>query len=101
MQKETFIGQPRLLTYVNSEKTMNIAYIRKRLASADIFPTEINEVSKNVISIDLTGDWKHTHNYCDYLMAKMRYRLIKEEVQPSCEDWYTSTHFYIKSLMKR
>ncbi len=48
------------------------------------------------ISIDIEGDWKHDHLFCDHLMGSIGYVKVSEDVQESDEDFYESCHIYRK-----
>ena len=47
------------------------------------------------INIDIDGDWKHDHGFCDNLMESLGYRKIDEFLlEPSEDDWYNARHIY-------
>ncbi len=47
------------------------------------------------IHIDIDGDWKHDHRFCDNLMESLGYTKIDEFLlEPSEDDWYSARHIY-------
>ena len=49
-----------------------------------------------VFYITIDGDWKHDHQYIDYLMEGINlHRLGEQDVEENGDDWYKSTHIYI------
>ena len=58
---------------------------------------EIDETDDFIIVHILWGDWKHEHAYCDYLMEKKGYKLVREKVtEQNGSDCYSSAHLYLK-----
>lgn len=50
------------------------------------------------ILIDIDGDWKHDHIFCDHLMASLGYKCEKEFLLEESEsDWYNARHIYAKN----
>ena len=53
---------------------------------------------------DVEGDYKHTHQYLNYLLEQKGFSLDEEEVANSdseeISDWYTSTHYYVPKKEK-
>ena len=44
------------------------------------------------------GDWKHDHGFADYLMQKMGYTLLSEQItEEDGSDCYSSIHIYKKN----
>lgn len=49
------------------------------------------------IYIDVDGDWKHDHIFCDNLMASLGYKKENEYLlEPSDDDCYNARHIYSK-----
>lgn len=57
---------------------------------------EISNLNTMEITITIEwGDWKHEHQYADYIMAKHCFTLIKEDVtEKNGDDSYSSIHYY-------
>lgn len=57
---------------------------------------EISDLNTMEIAITIEwGDWKHEHQYADYIMAKHGFTLIKEDVtEENGDDSYSSIHYY-------
>lgn len=68
--------------------------IEKTLFEKNVYG-EIYQNEKYIcISIE-HGDWKHEHLRCDYLMNKLGYQLIDEQVTfEDGSDNYSSIHIY-------
>lgn len=70
------------------------------LAENDInVPDSFNTkcINRNLIAIEIEGDWKHSHLYADSLLReKYNLECIGEIVVPddNVSDWYTSIHYY-------
>lgn len=49
-----------------------------------------------IISIEINGDWKHSHIWGDILMGYLGYKKVNEEViEENGDDWYGSIHRYV------
>lgn len=50
-----------------------------------------------VVAIQVNGDWKHSHGWCNVLMGYLGYELKAEQVtEENGSDWYESIHYYKK-----
>ena len=67
--------------------------VLKELGDRGINPIQCSQL-ENLVMLELEGDWKHTHKYCDEIMSSLGYDIIKETAKPSSEDWYSSWHLY-------
>ena len=69
-----------------------------------IFEDVYLDEKKRLVIEDVEGDWKHTHQYLDYLLEQKGFSLDEEEVYHSdseeISDWYTSTHYYVPQKEK-
>lgn len=76
---------------------MNENKLRKLFADANINYDEIQFVDDLAV-VDVDGDWKHSHLYCDYLMEKhLGYKLLYSEVtEEDGSDWYRADRVYKK-----
>lgn len=56
-----------------------------------VYPNDFNMVDVNIE----WGDWRHDHEYCDYLMKQRGWELDSESVSDEDgSDCYSSTHTY-------
>lgn len=51
------------------------------------------------IHIYLSGDWKHEHLRCKWLMTEIGYSQLYQKDEPSDDDYYTSEHVYRKGAV--
>lgn len=60
---------------------------------------EVMEHANGAVSIEIErGDWKHEHDYCDFLMRGLGYEKTDEQItEETGEDYYSSIHFYEKA----
>ena len=69
-----------------------------------IFEDVYLDEKKRLVIEDVEGDWKHTHQYLDYLLEQKGFSLDEEQVYHSdseeISDWYTSTHYYVPKKEK-
>lgn len=78
---------------------MNEDKIRELFFDAGLNYDEINYINGGMIAtLEVRGDWKHSHLYCDYLMSKhLGYKFVTEKVTESDgSDWYTAIRIYMK-----
>lgn len=54
--------------------------------------------TESIVAITIEwGDWKHDHDYVDYLMGELGYEKLGErETETDGSDCYSSIHFYAK-----
>lgn len=71
--------------------------INQTLKDHDIWH-ESGLAAKNAVAITIEwGDWKHDHGFVDYLMKKMGYILVCEQItEEDGSDCYSSIHIYKK-----
>ena len=51
---------------------------------------------KIIVSVEINGDWKHEHGWCDVLMGYLGYKKVNEEViEENGSDRYSSIHRYV------
>ncbi len=53
--------------------------------------------SEGIIVVNIRGDWKHDHAFCDTLMGSLGYSLEKEIRDDYGSDFYSSQHIYVKT----
>lgn len=73
--------------------------IRNLFFEAGLNYDEINYLNDgNIAALEVRGDWKHSHLYCDYLMERhLGYKFVSSKVTESDgSDWYTAIRIYVK-----
>ena len=68
--------------------------------NSDIGILEPCQITGNFLSVKVTGDWRHTHRYCDEIVTQFAstngYSVDAiEDGASHDEDWYTSLHSYV------
>ena len=72
--------------------------IQKALDDNEVYVSEIHETVKSVSLVINWGDWKHSHQAADEVMAELGYVLDDEIVlEENGSDCYSSEHFYSKT----
>lgn len=49
----------------------------------------------NLITVYISGDWKHDHLRLKFLLQENGFLQVNEVAEPSDEDYYTSTHYFV------
>lgn len=71
--------------------------IDRYLKDNRLFPEEVYVDGETCI-IDIDGDWKHDHGWCNVLMGYLGYTLGDEIVtEDTGSDWYGSRHYFYKN----
>ena len=71
--------------------------INEKLANEQIFANVYPTQLKNVVCVNIDGDWKHDHAYAKYLIEQMfpncviRTTIVNEDGS----DWYEADHYVI------
>lgn len=78
---------------------MTIEELQKLLREKNIFG-ELEEISDKYITLQIDwGDWKHDHNYADYIMSEFGYYLIGKKItEEDGSDCYSALHYYTCSI---
>lgn len=58
---------------------------------------EIADINDLTVEIKIEGDWKHDHGLCRHIMDGLGYLQVGEVAEESDDDWYTSTHIFMKA----
>lgn len=70
------------------------------LSDNDLDFNDVYTYGKNVHVVIYSGDWKHSHGYCDYLMTALGYSLKNilylDGTENNGEDWYSAERIYVK-----
>ena len=82
-------------TYEKDEYKIIYNHLRNNDADFD----EVNMFEYDEVSVSVTwGDWKHSHRYLTYLMEKIGYTQIDEELtEEDGSDTYSSIHYFRKN----
>lgn len=71
--------------------------IQKAFDDNDVYVSEIDEAVKSIRLTINWGDWKHSHQAADEIMAELGYVLDDEIVtEENGSDCYSSYHYYSK-----
>lgn len=72
--------------------------IEKFLTENNMFPDI--QVDDDLVCLEIKrGDWKHDHLYCNHLMSRLGYELLREVVtEQDGSDNYSSQHIYRKEI---
>lgn len=75
---------------------MTIEKIQRMLIDNSIMFSDVSENDDGTIEIGIEcGDWKHDHDFCDFLMSSNGYELVDEyEIDENGSDCYSSIHQY-------
>lgn len=91
------VGEPDIVSEKKFFKGCNTIYekIAKTLDVADVYEYEYDE-EKHLLSVEITGDFRHSHEYADDVVKNMLSGEVLSEIVTSenGSDWYTSNHFY-------
>lgn len=62
---------------------------------ANVYPTQY----KNIVCVNIDGDWKHDHAYAKYLIEQMfdDCEIKTKVVNQDGSDWYEADHYVIVS----
>lgn len=77
--------------------TNSLILIEKELQKAHISYESVGTQGSNLLSVELSGDWKHDHRHLDlYLTSRFNLIHINNKVWDNSDDsdYYTATHYY-------
>lgn len=83
----------------DTEKKLQAAIDKVNTAFSDNscgFSAEVN-LNTKIVSIDIEwGDWKHEHNFADYIMSLNGFTKVSERIyEEDGSDCYSAVHYYV------